>query len=103
MVAQHLDHSAIRDRALGALRDHPLKFSLQRRQPRDARLHGGKLFLCDDVRSGAGLVGPVGEAEQVADGLERKSEITRLADESKPVERLCPVEPLVPGAACCGR
>ena len=82
MVAEHLNDPAVGDGSLRTLGDHPVQLRFQRRQTRDARLHCGKLVLRDDVGGCAGLVGPVGEAEQVADRLERKSEIARVANES---------------------
>jgi len=99
MVAQHLDHPAIGNLAARALHDHPLQFGLQRRQPREAALHLGKLRARDGVGCDARLFGIVREAEKVTDRLEREAEVPCVADEGKPLQRLASVEPLVAGAA----
>jgi hypothetical protein len=85
MVAQRLDYAAVGDGPLCALPDHPLQLGFQRRQLRDPGLHRSELLLRDDVGGCAGLVGLVGEAQKVADGVQRKPEFARVANESQPI------------------
>ena len=59
MVAQNLDHPAIGDPPSGAMIDHALQLSLQRKQARDAPFDRLKLGARDGIHFGAGLVWPV--------------------------------------------
>lgn len=95
VIAEHFDHPAIRNTAAGALRDHPLKLEFERVQMLDAPLDLGKLGTRDGVRSVTRLVGPVGKTQQIADRLDRKSEIPRVADEGQPVDIRLAVDALV--------
>lgn len=99
MVAENLDYPAVRDPAARALHHHALKFRLQSGQPRKAAFNLGQLCPCDGIGGGAGLVGFVRQAQEVADCLEREAKVACVTDERQPVERLVSVEPLVPGAA----
>ena len=96
VVAQNLDHPAVGDGAVGALRDHPLEFRFERPEARDSCADGGKLGSGDGIGGGAGLVGPVRQAEKVADRLEREAEVAGMADEGQAVERRPGIEPLLP-------
>ena len=79
MVAQHLDHPAIGNAAARALQHHALQFSLQRRQSRKAAFDLGQLRAGDGIGGGTGLVRPIRQAEQIADGFERKAKVAGMA------------------------
>lgn len=99
VIAKRLDHSAIGDGPLRALVDHPFQLYLQRRQPRDPCLDRGQLLPGDGIGSRAGLVGPIGQAQQVADRFQREAEIAGMTDEGQPCKRRPIIEALVARAA----
>ncbi len=86
VIAQHLDHPAVRNLPAGALVKHPLQLCLQRTQAGDAGTGGGKLGIGDHIDGGARLIRPVRQAQQIANGFKRKTQLPRVSDESKPVE-----------------
>ena len=99
MIAQHLDDPATGNSPLSTLRDHPLQLRFQRRQARDARLDSSELLLRNNVGGCTGLIRPVREAQQIADCVERKPKLARVADERQSILCRLPVEPLIAGAA----
>lgn len=101
VIAQHLDHTAIRHLAVGALLDHPLQFGFELAQPGDPGLDLTELTPGDPVRCRTGQFWLVGKAEQFPDGLQRKPEFTGMADESQPFQRLLAVKTLIARATFC--
>ena len=82
VIAQHLDDPAIGYRVTGTLHHHALQFGFQGHKPRKAALNLGKLRPCNGVCSGAGLIGIVRQAEQIADCLQRKTKLAGMTDEA---------------------
>ena len=99
MVAQDLDHPAIGDAAARTLKHHTLQFGFEGRQTRQAALDLDQLRAGDGIGGSTGLVRPIRQAEQIADGFEPKAKVARMADEGQPLQRLAAVKPLVTGAA----
>ena len=99
VVAQDFNDPAIGDFPTCTLHDHTFQFGLQSGQARQAAFNLGKLRAGDGIGSGAGLVWPVREAEQVADRFQRETQIARVSDESQTLQRFAAVESLVACAA----
>ena len=95
VVAQDLDDLAVRDRALGALRQHAFQFLLQGLKAHNAVLDRDKLARGDDISSSARHVGLVRKTEQFPDVVQRKAEFTGVADKGEPLLLLHAIEPLV--------
>jgi hypothetical protein len=70
MIRQHLDNAAFGDPSAAALGNHAPQLALKGAQPRDPLLDLAKMHLRDAVDDGAGAVGMVGEAQQLANGIE---------------------------------
>ena len=96
VVAQHLDDAAVGDLAAPAVRQHALQLRLQGLQPRNAVLDRLELGLGNRVDRLAGPFRLVGKAEELADRVERKAQLARVADESHALHMRILVEPLVP-------
>lgn len=103
VIAEHFNHSAVGNRAPGALHDHALKLRLERCEPRDALLHGRELSARNGISCGTGLVGVVREAQKVADRLKREAQLAGVADEGQPLLGAASIKALVSGAALRGR
>ena len=86
VIGQDLDHAAVGDPASLALGDHPLQLGLERDEAADATIHVRKVRARDLVGIRAGSVRVVREAQEVADGLDGKAEVARVADEAQAVE-----------------
>lgn len=62
VIAQNLDHSAIRNSATSTMVDHALQFFLQSLQAGHSGFDGLQLRSRDGIDLGAGLVGAVEQA-----------------------------------------
>lgn len=85
VVAQHLDHPAFGDSAMGALLHHAGQFITQRREAGDPGLHLHQLALGQRIRLGTGAGRIIREAQQIPDRLQRKAQLPRMADEAQPL------------------
>ena len=85
VVAQDLDDLAVRDCALGALRQHAFQFLLQGLTARNTVLDRDKLARGDDISSSASHVGLVRKTEQFPDVVQRKAEFTGVVDKGEPL------------------
>ena len=99
VIAQHFDHVAIGDPAPGAVVHHSFQFGFQGLQPGDPAFDDQKLGTGDSVNLGAGLIGAVGQAQKVADRLQRETKLAGVADEGEPVLCGAGIKPLVAGGA----
>lgn len=95
MVGQRFDDAAVADLAAGALLKHALQLALEHDQPGEAPLDLLELPPRKLIDGIAWLVRAIREAEQLADGFERKSELAAVADESEPVDVPLIIAPLV--------
>src|SRR5262249_40261290 len=98
-IGQNLDHAALGDAPFPALRDHPLELAAQRGERVDLPLHLGEMRAGDGVGLGAALLRTIAEREQLADRLERKSELARMANEGEALEMRVAIDALVAGRA----
>ena len=94
MVPQHLKHLAISRPPAAAFVNHAFQFRAQRLQAGHALLHLFELATRDGISLITGPVGMVAEVEQLADRIERETELSRMADEGQPVELCIVVAPL---------
>lgn len=94
VIAQNLQNTVVGHRIPATLPQHPLKLRAQGVQPRDPDFDVLKLTLRDviDVRSGPVRV--VGQVQQLSDRFKREAKLSRVPDESQPVEILVAVSPL---------
>lgn len=69
-----------------ALPDDVVELSPQRLQRRDLGIDIGQMLASDRIRLAAGSVLLVREAQQLADLIERESQLTGTADEAKPAK-----------------
>ena len=86
MVPQHLKHLAISRPPAAAFVNHAFQFRAQRLQAGHALLHLFELATRDGISLVAGPVGMVAEVEQLADRIERETELPRVADEGQSIE-----------------
>lgn len=96
VISENFDHTAVGDAAVGALFDHALEFEPQRPKMFDTSIDFRELFARDRVGGFTGLIGSIGEAEEVADRFEREAELARVADERQSADVRSAVKPLVP-------
>lgn len=92
VIAQNLDDAAVGDLSVSTLFDHALELGPQRLQPLDSAFHLFKLGARDSIGRVTGLVGIVGQIEQVSDCFQRKSKLSAMSDECEPFD----VTPVVP-------
>ena len=81
MVAQHLEHTAIRSLSAAALMHHPLQFRAQRLKPGQSLLDLFELPTGDCIGLGARLARVIAEIEKFADRIQGKSKLPRVPDE----------------------
>ena len=74
--------------------NHAFQFRAQRLQAGHALLHLFELATRDGISLITGPVGMVAEVEQLADRIERETELPRMADEGQSVELCIVVAPL---------
>ena len=99
MVAQNLDHPAFGHGAMRAMGHHLFQLATQGLQLRNAPVHRVQLSPGNTVGCRAGLVRVILQRQQIADRLERKAKVARMADEGQPRQRGRRVQPLVAVAA----
>jgi hypothetical protein len=99
-VGKRFDDAAVADPAACALLEHAFELALEHCQPAQPLLDLLKLAPGKSIDSIAGLVRAIRQAEQLADRIERETEVTAMADESEAVDVLSPVATLVAGSAC---
>jgi hypothetical protein len=85
MIAQDLDHPAVADAAMAAFRDHALEFLLQRLQPPQALLHFFQPAARYVVGALAARLRIIGEAQQLANGLDGEAKIAGMTDEGQAI------------------
>ena len=81
MVAQYLEHTAIRSLSAAALMHHPLQFRPQRLEPRQSLLDLFELPTGYSIRLRAGLSRMIAEIEELTDRVQRESQLPCVPDE----------------------
>ena len=81
MVPEHFDDPAVRNLTTFAFFDHSLQFASEGFEALDTQIDFFKLLFRDCIGSIARLLWIVGQAYQVTDGLEGKTQLSRMADE----------------------
>ena len=83
VVGQNLDHPALVDPAPLALGEHAFELGSKRGKPRDAALDVGEVSSGDLVGFVARPLWIIRKLQEIADGLDRKAEFARVADETQ--------------------
>src|SRR6056297_174472 len=86
VIAQDLEHPAIRDGIASAFPQHALQFLAQRLQPGDPRLDLLELAVRNAINVGAGPARVVGQLQQLADRFQHETELARVPDEGEPIQ-----------------
>ena len=81
MIGQTGDNPTFGHSSAGALRDDPAQLGPKCRQLPNPPVNFGQLFPRQRVNIGAGLVGMIGQAQQLFGGFKRKAEVAGVADE----------------------
>jgi hypothetical protein len=99
VVGEDVNDAALRNAAVLTLSDHASQLAAQRLEARDLGFDVGEDVAGDMIDPGARLIGFVDELEQLADCVERKSELTRMTNERQTVGVRPRVPPLTAEAA----
>lgn len=95
VIAEDGDDAAVGDPAAAALVQHSGQLQPQCLQAGDPALDLVKLTLSNGVDGLTWFIGIVHQAQQIADRLQRKAQLTRMTDERQPVDIRLAIEALV--------
>jgi hypothetical protein len=99
VIVKNLDHVAISDPTTLALPDHSSQLGLQGLQALDTPLNFNQLCTGNGIGGFARLIGLIGEAQQIPDGIQGKPQLSGMTDEYQSFDMGGFINPLIPRRA----
>lgn len=99
VVRKRIDHPAVLDLPALTGMNHPLEFDLESLQALNPVVHLIQVFLRNLIDLGTGLLGAVGQLQQLPDLRLGKTQFPAMPDKRQPGEMLLSVNPLISSRA----